>query len=97
MAAVFAHHGQVVAFGKGLDGVAHVAQGGAGLDLFDAFPHGFKGELAQAFAGNGGLANQENMRLLSPNQPSLVMTVTSTFRMSPFFSTLSLGMPWQTT
>ena len=37
-----------------------------------------------------------NMRLLSPNQPSL-MTVTSTFMMSPFFRGLSLGMPWHTT
>ena len=37
-----------------------------------------------------------NMRLVSPNQPSL-MTVTSTLTMSPFFSGLSLGMPWHTT
>ena len=37
------------------------------------------------------------MRLLSPYQPSLVMTVTSTFTMSPFFSGLSFGMPWHTT
>jgi hypothetical protein len=38
-----------------------------------------------------------NMRLLSPYQPSSVMTVTSTLTMSPFLSGLSLGMPWQTT
>jgi len=37
------------------------------------------------------------MRLLSPYQPSLVMTVTSTFTMSPFFRGLSFGMPWHTT
>jgi hypothetical protein len=37
-----------------------------------------------------------NMRLVSPYQPSL-MTVTSTLTMSPFFSGLSFGMPWQTT
>ncbi len=37
------------------------------------------------------------MRLLSPNQPSLVMTVTSMFMMSPFFSGLSFGIPWHTT
>ncbi len=36
------------------------------------------------------------MRLVSPNQPSLI-TVTSTLTMSPFFSGLSFGMPWQTT
>jgi hypothetical protein len=36
------------------------------------------------------------IRLVSPNQPSK-MTVTSMFRMSPAFSTLSPGMPWQTT
>ena len=36
------------------------------------------------------------MRLLSPNQPSTI-TVTSMLRMSPSFSTLSPGMPWQTT
>jgi len=38
-----------------------------------------------------------NMRLLSPYQPSSVMTVTSTLMMSPFFSGLSFGMPWHTT
>ncbi|MCY1380537.1 hypothetical protein D9M69_683690 [compost metagenome] len=37
------------------------------------------------------------MRLLSPYQPSGVITVTSTFRMSPFLSGFSLGMPWHTT
>ncbi|MNU04720.1 hypothetical protein D3C72_2492550 [compost metagenome] len=37
------------------------------------------------------------MRLLSPYQPSLVITVTSTLTMSPFFKGLSLGMPWHTT
>ena len=36
------------------------------------------------------------MRLVSPCQPSL-MTVTSMLTMSPFFSGLSFGMPWQTT
>ena len=36
-----------------------------------------------------------NMRLVSPCQPSL-MTVTSMLTMSPFFSGLSFGMPWQT-
>ncbi len=36
-----------------------------------------------------------NMRLVSPCQPSL-MTVTSMLTMSPFFSALSLGMPWHT-
>ncbi len=36
-----------------------------------------------------------NIRLVSPNQPSLMM-VTSMFKASPFFSTLSPGMPWQT-
>ena len=36
-----------------------------------------------------------NMRLVSPCQPSLI-TVTSMLTMSPFFSGLSLGMPWQT-
>jgi hypothetical protein len=38
-----------------------------------------------------------NMRLLSPNQPSSVMMVTSTLTISPFFKGLSLGMPWHTT
>ncbi len=37
-----------------------------------------------------------NMRLVSPWKPSL-MTVTSTLTMSPDFSSLSPGMPWQTT
>ena len=37
-----------------------------------------------------------NIRLVSPCQPSL-MTVTSMFRVSPSFSGLSFGMPWQTT
>ncbi|CUJ13145.1 Uncharacterised protein [Achromobacter sp. 2789STDY5608633] len=35
------------------------------------------------------------MRLVSPNQPSLMM-VTSILRESPFFRALSPGMPWQT-
>ena len=35
------------------------------------------------------------MRLVSPCQVFL-MTVTSMFTTSPFFSALSLGMPWQT-
>jgi len=37
-----------------------------------------------------------NMRLVSPCQPSL-MTVMSRLTMSPFFSGLSFGMPWQIT
>ncbi len=37
------------------------------------------------------------MRLLSPYQPSGVITVTSTFMMSPFLSGFSFGMPWQIT
>jgi hypothetical protein len=36
------------------------------------------------------------IRLVSPNQPSTI-TVTSMFRISPSFSTLGPGMPWQTT
>jgi hypothetical protein len=37
----------------------------------------------------------QNMRLVSPCQPSL-MTVMSMLTMSPFFRALSFGMPWQT-
>jgi hypothetical protein len=36
-----------------------------------------------------------NMRLVSPCQPSL-MTVMSRLTMSPFFSALVAGTPWQT-
>ncbi len=36
------------------------------------------------------------MRLLSPCQPSWVITVTSMLTMSPFFNGRSAGMPWQT-
>ena len=39
----------------------------------------------------------KNMRLVSPNQPSL-MTATSMLTMSPFFKILpGEGMPWHTT
>ena len=38
----------------------------------------------------------KNIRLESPWNSSL-MTVTSTFTMSPTLSTRSLGIPWQTT
>jgi hypothetical protein len=37
----------------------------------------------------------QNMRLVSPCQPSL-MVVMSRLTMSPFFSARSFGTPWQT-
>ena len=40
VAAVLAHHRVLVALGEGLDGVADVAEEGAGLDHADAAPHG---------------------------------------------------------
>ena len=49
VAAVLAHHAQAMAFGKGLDGVANVAQVSAFAYLHDAFPHGFIGQVAQPF------------------------------------------------
>ncbi len=60
VAAKFAHHAQAVAFGKGLDGVTHVAQIGAGLDLDDAVPHGVVGQRAQPLGGYGAFAHHKH-------------------------------------
>ena len=46
-------------------------------------------------ASTGGLPTKY-MRLVSPWKPSRI-TVTSILMMSPLFSRLSPGMPWQTT
>src|SRR5690606_7891677 len=48
MAAVLAHHAEAFGLGVGLDGMADVAQGGAGLHRADATEHRFAGHLHQA-------------------------------------------------
>ncbi len=57
VAAELAHDGEPLAFGKGLDGKADIAEANTGLDAHDALPHGFKSDAAQAFGSNGDIAN----------------------------------------
>ena len=97
VAAELAHHREAVPLGKLLDGVANVLRG-ARRGLTCRMPC----HMASKVRADRRLAAIEhspirNMRLLSPYQPSGVMTVTSTFTMSPFLRGLSLGMPWHTT
>ena len=54
MAAEVAHHAEAVAFHEHLDGVAQVAQGGAGADGGDAAQHGFVGDVHQPGGTGGG-------------------------------------------
>ena len=70
VAAVFAHHRQVVTFGIGLNGVADIAQGCARLDLLDSLPHGFKRQLAQALGGNRAFANDEHSAVVA--EPAVI-------------------------
>ncbi|MNI59518.1 hypothetical protein D3C73_1146850 [compost metagenome] len=51
--AEFTHDRKPIGFGVLLDGVAHVAQGGAVLDLLDALPHTLEGDLGQAARQDG--------------------------------------------
>ena len=60
VAAKFTHHGVAVFFGKRLDRMAHIAQARTGLDLHDAVPHGFVGDLAEPLGGNRAFADQEH-------------------------------------
>jgi hypothetical protein len=79
----------------GLDRMADVAEGVAGLDRRDAAHQAFVGHFDQPF-GLAGKGPATYIRLVSPYQPSTI-TVTSMFRMSPSISTLGPGIPWQTT
>ena len=60
VATELAHHAEAVAFGKLLDRVANVAKVDAGLDHHDALPHGFVGDVGQAFGSNRDFTDHEH-------------------------------------
>ena len=60
VAAELADDGIALLFCKRLDGMAHIAQVRAGLDLHDAFPHGVISDLAQPLGRNRRLAHQKH-------------------------------------
>ncbi len=80
-----------------LDGMADIAGGGAGLH-HPPMPRimRFIGDFQSAFRAFRLISPTGYMRLVSPCQPSTI-TVTSILTMSPSRSSLSPGMPWQTT
>jgi len=61
VAAVLAHHGEVVGLGVFLDGVADIAQVNAGFHQLNAQHHAFVADAAQALGENGRLADEEHL------------------------------------
>jgi hypothetical protein len=60
VAAVFAHHAETLAVSNRLDGMADVAQCGAGLDLPDPGQHGFVSRCDQAPGQHAGGADKKH-------------------------------------
>ena len=56
MAAEIPHHGEALGFDESLDGVADIAEGGAGFHHRDAAHQRFVGDLHQALGAGAGLA-----------------------------------------
>ena len=60
VAAKLAHDGKALPLGKLLNRKTNVTQPDTRLDAHDALPHGFKSNAAQAFGGNGTIADQKH-------------------------------------
>jgi len=58
--AKLSHDGETMAFSEHLNGVADIASARAGLNLDNAVPHGFIGQLTQSFGSNRAIAYDEH-------------------------------------
>ena len=93
--AVFAHHGEAVAFGMLLNHVPNITKLRAGLDQFNAFVHTFKTDCAQPLRPNRGFANIEHatgvaMKLILDHGNVNIDNI-------PVFQDFVGRMPWQIT
>ena len=95
MAAEFLNYGVAGIFGNLLAGIADVAEGGAGFDRFDTRHHGGVGHVDQALGNRGDFADGKHAAGIAVE--TIFLMVRSMLTMSPSFSGLSSGIPWQIT
>ena len=95
VSAEFLYNGVAGIFGNLLAGIADVAESGAGFDRFDTRHHGGVGHVDQALGNRGDFADGKHTAGIAVE--AVFLMVRSMLTMSPSFSGLSSGMPWQMT